>query len=757
MFAICSRTKPTRSPSHRTLMRKPQLEVLEDRRVLTPVLWPTNVGGNGHYYELIEVESASWSSAKAASESSTFMNSQGHLATITSSAENNFLGQLVQGSPRYFFWLGGHQTPTGAEPAGGWQWITGESWNYQNWAPGEPSNNGNGLEEDALELYTDRQPQVSFKWNDANDVNLGDPPNARGSYIVEFEPNADIHMLSAQLQTGNSVQFTYETTGNPGPFDVGLYRSTDGITYNPADLIATQPITPSATNPQTATLALPFPWQGNPTKPYLVVAADPSNQIQESNDNNNTASARLPDLAATTLTLDTVQGGVNFSYDVSGADVSLNTTVALYWASGPNYADRIGSAFSTSASLSVGSYGPIHVDQSALSAAPAGTTHLLVRADDFAVIAESDEDNNVRSLELSNIRIVHAITDDSRQVRFDYEVTGAPAGQFEVKLYRSTRQNFTPETFDPAQDKQIGPISVLTNTAPGTFSGVIASKAGFEPLAIDAKHPYVFIVADPQAHLVETKEDDNSAFFEKRVLGVVTHGFAVVGPLNLGSPNWITQMSDALHNNRGYDRSFPYYWTQWSGVAASGMTQLAGVDLAHRIESEITQMRSQWPNAVIDLHLIGHSRGAVVISHALQNLQSNSLVGGLVRQGFTRLTMLDPHPARNQFGIRLFSASPTLPGFLAAAIVVAFQSQTRDPDPYFPAFTDQPELYFQQSPWFLAASPYTPVPLSVVFNLWGQSSVLNLSGRPVFSMNLTGFTNHEAIHDFYFDFVLPNL
>src|SRR5438874_8376358 len=52
-----------------------------------------------------------------------------------------------------------------------------------------------------------------------------------------------IEMLSAQLVSGNTVQFTYETAGDPGPFEVGLYRSTDGVTYNPADRIGTQTVT----------------------------------------------------------------------------------------------------------------------------------------------------------------------------------------------------------------------------------------------------------------------------------------------------------------------------------------------------------------------------------------------------------------------------------------------------------------------------------------------------------------------------------
>src|SRR5262249_51129286 len=107
--------------------------------------------------------------------------------------------------------------------------------------------------------------------------------------IYLFRSNdADIAMQSAQLQAGNKVQFTYATTGNPGPFEVGLYRSTDGITYNPADQIDTQTITPSTGGGQgTGSFNLPANFAPDPTLPYLLVVADPDNTISESDENNN--------------------------------------------------------------------------------------------------------------------------------------------------------------------------------------------------------------------------------------------------------------------------------------------------------------------------------------------------------------------------------------------------------------------------------------------------------------------------------------
>lgn len=66
----------------------------------------------------------------------------GHLATITSAAENQFVSSI--GDLR-LYWLGGYQPPGSQEPAGGWTWITGEPFAFNNWDVTEP-NNVDGVE-----------------------------------------------------------------------------------------------------------------------------------------------------------------------------------------------------------------------------------------------------------------------------------------------------------------------------------------------------------------------------------------------------------------------------------------------------------------------------------------------------------------------------------------------------------------------------------------------------------------------------------
>jgi choice-of-anchor C domain-containing protein len=115
----------------------------------------------------------------------------------------------------------------------------------------------------------------------------------------------------------------------------------------------------------------------------------------------NVVVSTAPDLVATSLTWNTAQGGVDFSYSVTGADLTQNTTAALYWASGPTFADRIGGpVYDTQIEHPQGDHGPFYVPTSVLGILPAGATYLLLVVDAPAtttngVVAESDEMNNV--------------------------------------------------------------------------------------------------------------------------------------------------------------------------------------------------------------------------------------------------------------------------------------------------------------------------------------------------------------------------
>ncbi len=141
----------------------------------TPIQWQSSDGGNDHWYEIISDEGITWNEANT--DASTLFGPNAHLATITSFAENSFIFNLgVEDHP---YWLGGYQDDNAA-PAEGWHWVTGEDWNYTQWAPGEP-NDWHGTVENALAFAFF---EGDGTWNDAPDSTryLGN-----GGYVVEYD------------------------------------------------------------------------------------------------------------------------------------------------------------------------------------------------------------------------------------------------------------------------------------------------------------------------------------------------------------------------------------------------------------------------------------------------------------------------------------------------------------------------------------------------------------------------------------------
>jgi Putative Ig domain/PKD domain len=134
----------------------------------------------------------------------------------------------------------------------------------------------------------------------------------------------------------------------------------------------------------------------------LAVADPPSDgkpigEIDETNESNNVVALPLPqpDIAATSL-MWADDGGVDFSYTVSGADLPQATTVALYWAGGTTFDTAIGPpVFTVTVATTRGTYGPTHVASAALGKPPEGSNYLLAVADPANTLAESDETNNV--------------------------------------------------------------------------------------------------------------------------------------------------------------------------------------------------------------------------------------------------------------------------------------------------------------------------------------------------------------------------
>lgn len=157
-----------------------------------PVMWEAN----GHYYDVIRTDQGlDWFASRDQAAASTFMGVNGYLATVTSAEETDFLvntfGSLLAGD-FYGTWIGAYQDPNAAnysEPGGGWTWITGEEWSYENWHGPEPSNSRDG--EDGLQFKWTNTGASVGQWNDsARDSTFWESSYRADflGYVVEYEP-----------------------------------------------------------------------------------------------------------------------------------------------------------------------------------------------------------------------------------------------------------------------------------------------------------------------------------------------------------------------------------------------------------------------------------------------------------------------------------------------------------------------------------------------------------------------------------------
>lgn len=122
---------------------------------------PVYNSANGHYYDVVDT-AMTWSDASAHAQTLTYNGLQGHLVTITSADEQNFLENNLPaqafGSPTTFgYWTGGFRLD-----ASTFQWVTGESFSYSNWNVGEPNGDA-----PPAGIHFFGQGSTKGTWNDA--------------------------------------------------------------------------------------------------------------------------------------------------------------------------------------------------------------------------------------------------------------------------------------------------------------------------------------------------------------------------------------------------------------------------------------------------------------------------------------------------------------------------------------------------------------------------------------------------------------
>src|SRR6185503_6620960 len=167
------------------------------------VQWDVSSGGNGHWYKPVPgFPGLTWTFANELAQAE-----GGYLATITSAEENAFVFSLMANDPQYWNFccnysgaaLGGLQQEGAPEPAGGGYWITGESWTYSNWYPGQPNNRPGETPEERLHFfYPDGQ------WNDLGklDFNLG-------GYVIERATNLEPFRLERTFESNSTAGWSF--------------------------------------------------------------------------------------------------------------------------------------------------------------------------------------------------------------------------------------------------------------------------------------------------------------------------------------------------------------------------------------------------------------------------------------------------------------------------------------------------------------------------------------------------------------------
>jgi hypothetical protein len=156
------------------------------------VQWQVADGGNGHYYELVgnyldTTQRWNWETSKVMAEARTHLGIQGHLATVGSAAENQFLIDSLHVLSKWPTWIGltdselfgGHESFGQPNPqVDGWAWITGEPVTFTGWYPGSPENTN----DEDFALMGSQHGEHSL-WNDAQSGTGGD-----AQFFVEYEP-----------------------------------------------------------------------------------------------------------------------------------------------------------------------------------------------------------------------------------------------------------------------------------------------------------------------------------------------------------------------------------------------------------------------------------------------------------------------------------------------------------------------------------------------------------------------------------------
>ena len=170
---------------------------------------------NGHYYELYS-NIVDWQTAKRICEQK-----GGHLVTISSAEENDYIYTNIAQYNTNRFWIG----LSDIKLVNQWEWVTGEKYYYSNWYENEPSNAA------GIECYVEILAD-NGTWNDAIGYNCS---HMKNGFICEYDnaigdTNLDGHITIrdvtaiqrhiAELEVFTDEQLALADTNGDGSVDI---------------------------------------------------------------------------------------------------------------------------------------------------------------------------------------------------------------------------------------------------------------------------------------------------------------------------------------------------------------------------------------------------------------------------------------------------------------------------------------------------------------------------------------------------------
>ncbi len=350
---------------------------------------------------------------------------------------------------------------------------------------------------------------------------------------------------------------------------------------------------------------------------------------------------------------------------------------------------------------------------------------------------------------LSAISLTSATQANDQTVAVDYQVNVSNLNSLIIDIYRSTSAQL-----GVGNQAEIGTVALTgTELKAGGHDAVSLVLGDRSPdvdaLAIDPAHPYVIAAATGPDGIT------SSASYQTITIGLVTHGF---NPTDT-APAWIYQIAASLEG-LGYDDAIAFNWAKASPALEAGEAVKSGIKAADMIEKYIDGKNGQGqPNVpardVVDLQLIGHSRGSVVITQAMKTLQNNLAKIPQAKGGFWELTYLDPHPSH---GTNVAPFSATSQYLLDAAN--ALQRIYKDPYPLIvPTHVALAQIYYENTPVSMIVSTTEQGQV----NPWGITYPTGIHSAPggttqFETLNLTtpGMT-HSSVYEWYKANVVPTL